>query len=107
MPQVEFKTQFPTGGATVLDIQPRDNRFEHYFRHSLHLRPSVVSYVLSLTLPSLTSGPYIKGFLTTFLTSSLFILWPVPLIEALLLYPFPQEGDLEVWRNLIVTLTCG
>ena len=46
MPQVEFEAQFPISGATILDIQPRGNRFEHYFQHSLDLRPSGASCLL-------------------------------------------------------------
>lgn len=44
MPQVEFETQFPISGATILDIKPRGNRFEHYFQHNPHIRPMVAFF---------------------------------------------------------------
>ena len=40
-----------------------------------------------------------KVFLTTFLTSSLFSLWPMPSIEALPLHSYLLEGDLQVWGD--------
>lgn len=46
MPQVEFETQFPISGATILDIKPSGNRLEHYFQHNPHLRPIVAFYFL-------------------------------------------------------------